>query len=62
MFEHIQTRKLMVVSNKYVTKKKAKLLDFSFLQKNKAHNQIFEKSKKRSFLRFLGFGHYLREW
>ena len=76
-FEHIQTRKMMVVStygksrdsisrqkaicklyeiqcsirNKYVTKKKEKLLGFSFLQKTKKHYQIFEKIKKRSLVK-----------
>ena len=78
-FEHIQPRKLMVVSkylhevfqfdnlcifpvpsqyllcsaicNKYVTKKKEKLLGFSFLQKIKTHYQIFEKIKKRSLVK-----------
>ena len=44
-FELIQTRKLMAGSNKYVTKKQGKLLDFSFLQKIKTHYQYFEKSK-----------------
>ena len=50
-FEHIQTRKLIVVSNKYVTKKKGKLLYISFLQKIKTHYQSFEKSKKRSLVK-----------
>ena len=35
------------IRNKYVTKKKEKLLGFSFLQKIKTHYQIFEKIKKR---------------
>ena len=36
---------------KYVTKKKGKLLDFSFLQKIKTHYQILEKIKKRSLVK-----------
>ena len=39
------------IRNKYVTKKKEKLLGFSFLQKIKTHYQIFEKIKKRSLVK-----------
>ena len=39
------------IRNKYVSKKKEKLLDFSFLQKIKTHYQILEKIKKRSLVK-----------
>ena len=39
------------IPNKYVTKKKEKLLFFSFLQKIKKHYQIFAKIKKRSLVK-----------
>ena len=39
------------ICNKYVTKKKEKLLGFSFLQKIKTHYQILEKIKKRSLVK-----------
>ena len=37
--------------SKYVTKKKEKLLGFSFLQKIKTHYQILEKIEKRSLVK-----------
>ena len=37
--------------NKYVTKKKEKMLGVSFLQKIKTHYQILEKIKKRSLVK-----------
>ena len=39
------------IRNKYVTKKKEKLLGFSFLQKIKTHYQIFDKIKKRTLVK-----------
>ena len=48
-FEHFQRRKL--IRDKYVTKKKEKLLGFSSLQRIKTHYQIFKKNKKRSIVK-----------
>ena len=39
------------IRNKYVTKKKEKILGVSFLQKIKTHYQILEKIKKRSLVK-----------
>ena len=39
------------IRNKYVSKMKEKLLDFSFLQKIKTHYQILEKIKKQSLVK-----------
>ena len=39
------------IRNKYFTKKKEKLLGFSFLQKIKTQYQIFEKIRKQSLVK-----------